>query len=939
MVEAAGEGEGAAAVGGTEDGSDGIHNDHHQQLPQERDPPQTLPAEGTGRSVVEGSRGEVADPATRGVALAAPAAATRADTTRQHEKQLPPALRSNLSSYFADPPSSSAAATPDFATSPNLSAVLRETAAGHSLSSMATTATTAMTATTAGNTSSSISSSSWLPSPVIEGLPSGHDRHQNGALDPAGVSEASAAPGANGAGTPLEGDQSHPAILGVANSTTTDKDLAVVIDRLAGDGIQVVPSHRGRSDSAKAAGSATTTSESAIVPTTLLSSTLEVPQSTARASRMSPSPVRQSSFSSGIGSTAASVRPAPPEHKKSMFGKLFSHKDKEGGMAHARGLGGHAPEKTQTPPLGYLTSPTHASQHQSTGLTADDRSQSQSSSKSRDRGYSSTSNSTPYGSGAESDSSYPASGFTRDRSTSSAATSTATNGRDGKEAGGGSTLSNFLNGRRSSNKKMEKPDPTLLTLQNKSTHSSYTALETGPSPNASHSTLQTLASTLAPPQAPGIYSTPSSRGSMPDLNAVAGGTSANTSRPGSANRVRRPSEGQGDKPLSSPPDAHTPIGDGAQTVKVQSLKEKSLREHLANLGTVGKLNRKTSQTSRKSDDGKSEKSDYHRDDVPVSTTAGAVPASSTPGPPKRAPSVGGQSNASTSLLKKYGVCEKVAIGKGATAVVRLAHKWDRSTEKLYAVKEFRKRRKNETEKEYVKKLTSEFCISSTLHHINVVETVDLVQNEEKHWCEVMEYCPGGDLYAAIKKGDMPTDRMNSYFKQIVTGVAYLHSMGVAHRDIKPENLLLDGQGHVKITDFGVSDVFRMCWEKQTHMSKGLCGSEPYIAPEQFEQKEYDARLVDVWAVAVVYYCMQAQELPWRVAKLSDPSFQSYLQSYASSNSPPPLGNLHPKECRFIVKKMLDPNARSRIGMEAVLADTFLKSIDYTAKPVHPTPLM
>ena len=41
---------------------------------------------------------------------------------------------------------------------------------------------------------------------------------------------------------------------------------------------------------------------------------------------------------------------------------------------------------------------------------------------------------------------------------------------------------------------------------------------------------------------------------------------------------------------------------------------------------------------------------------------------------------------------------------------------------------------------------------------------------------------------------------------------------------------------VQITDFGVSDVFRMCWEKKTHLSKGLCGSEPYIAPEQFEQK-------------------------------------------------------------------------------------------------------
>lgn len=159
----------------------------------------------------------------------------------------------------------------------------------------------------------------------------------------------------------------------------------------------------------------------------------------------------------------------------------------------------------------------------------------------------------------------------------------------------------------------------------------------------------------------------------------------------------------------------------------------------------------------------------------------------------------GDANSTASLFKKYGVCERAAIGRGATAVVRLAHKWDRTEEKLYAVKEFRKRKKTESEKEYVKKLTSEFCISSTLHHVNIVETVDLVQDEAQHWCEVMEYCPGGDLYAAIKKGGMSVGEVECCFKQILQGISYLHSMGVAHRDIKPENLLLDGRGHVKVS--------------------------------------------------------------------------------------------------------------------------------------------
>ncbi|CEQ40019.1 SPOSA6832_01594, partial [Sporobolomyces salmonicolor] len=327
-----------------------------------------------------------------------------------------------------------------------------------------------------------------------------------------------------------------------------------------------------------------------------------------------------------------------------------------------------------------------------------------------------------------------------------------------------------------------------------------------------------------------------------------------------------------------------------------------------------KVQRKTSVTSRKSDDGRSEKDvDEGRSQYGGSTK-------------EETKSRGGRSDAS--LNKKYGVCDKVIVGKGATAVVRLAHKWDRSTERLYAVKEFRKRRKNETEKEYVKKLTSEFCISSTLHHHNIVETVDLVQDEQQHWCEVMEYCPGGDLYAAIKKGDLGPAEINSYFKQILAGIAYLHSMGVAHRDIKPENLLLDAKGHVKITDFGVSDVFRMCWEKTTHLSKGLCGSEPYIAPEQFEHKEYDARLVDVWAAAVVFYCMHFQELPWRVAKPSDPSFGPYLQLYSTSSSTPaPLSNLVPRECRSIIRRMLDPDPKTRATTEQIIADPWFAKIE------------
>jgi len=286
----------------------------------------------------------------------------------------------------------------------------------------------------------------------------------------------------------------------------------------------------------------------------------------------------------------------------------------------------------------------------------------------------------------------------------------------------------------------------------------------------------------------------------------------------------------------------------------------------------------------------------------------------------------------TSLSQKYGVCQKVAIGKGATSVVRLAHKWDRTEEKLYAIKEFRKRRKNESEREYVKKLTAEFCISSTLHHVNIVETVDLVQDENQHWCEVMEFCPGGDLYAAIKRGGMSPSEVECCFKQILNGVAYLHSQGVAHRDLKPENLFFDTMGHLKIGDYGASTVYRLPWEATIHMSTGLCGSEPYIAPEQFLGKPYDARLVDIWACGIVYYCLHFQELPWRVAQPSDPLYASYAAACASpqpaqSLCPPTINNLSPRACRAVLRRMLDPDPGARALIGEVVADKWVEGIE------------
>jgi protein-serine/threonine kinase len=142
----------------------------------------------------------------------------------------------------------------------------------------------------------------------------------------------------------------------------------------------------------------------------------------------------------------------------------------------------------------------------------------------------------------------------------------------------------------------------------------------------------------------------------------------------------------------------------------------------------------------------------------------------------------------------------------------------------------------------MRRLTSEFCIASTLKHVNVIQTLDLLQLRGDAYSEVMEYCSGGDLHTLIASASsLGETEAGCFFAQLINGVAFLHSMGVVHRDLKPENLLLTADGCVKIADFGNSEVFKMPWEKKVRASMSIRGTGPFIAPEEFTTKSFDAR--------------------------------------------------------------------------------------------------
>ena len=167
------------------------------------------------------------------------------------------------------------------------------------------------------------------------------------------------------------------------------------------------------------------------------------------------------------------------------------------------------------------------------------------------------------------------------------------------------------------------------------------------------------------------------------------------------------------------------------------------------------------------------------------------------------------------LTSKYGKFGKV-LGAGAGGSVRLMKRSSDGT--TFAVKEFRARHSYESEKEYAKKVTAEFCVGSSLHHGNIIETLDIVHEKGK-WYEVMEYAPF-DLFAIVMTGKMSREEVSCSFLQILSGVTYLHSMGLAHRDLKLDNVVVNEHGIMKIIDFGSASVFKYPFENGTVFATG-----------------------------------------------------------------------------------------------------------------------
>ncbi|MFN7973690.1 MAG: serine/threonine-protein kinase [Acidobacteriota bacterium] len=204
------------------------------------------------------------------------------------------------------------------------------------------------------------------------------------------------------------------------------------------------------------------------------------------------------------------------------------------------------------------------------------------------------------------------------------------------------------------------------------------------------------------------------------------------------------------------------------------------------------------------------------------------------------------------------------------------------------------------------RLVREARSASRLDHVNVATVYEVGEQDGRPFIAMALY-PGETLAGRLRRGAMALPEVESVLRQVATGLAEAHRMGVIHRDLKPGNLMLTTQGVVKILDFGLAKVLSGPGDESLTAAGGVAGTVAYMAPEQARGEPVDAR-ADVWALGVVAHEMLAGRAPF--AADSVPATLSRILT----EEPPPLSASRtgvPRWLASLVGRMLSKDAARR----------------------------
>uniref|UniRef100_A0A5B6ZZ67 non-specific serine/threonine protein kinase n=2 Tax=Davidia involucrata TaxID=16924 RepID=A0A5B6ZZ67_DAVIN len=208
----------------------------------------------------------------------------------------------------------------------------------------------------------------------------------------------------------------------------------------------------------------------------------------------------------------------------------------------------------------------------------------------------------------------------------------------------------------------------------------------------------------------------------------------------------------------------------------------------------------------------------------------------------------------------------------------------------------------------------EISVMNMVKHPNIVELHEVMASKSKIYF-AMELVRGGELFTKIAKGRLREDVARNYFQQLISAVDFCHSRGVYHRDLKPENLLLDDDGKLKVTDFGLSAFSDHL--RQDGLLHTTCGTPAYVAPEVIGKKGYDGAKADLWSCGVILYVLLAGFLPFQ----DDNIVAMYRKIYRGDFKCPPWFS---SESRRLMTKLLDPNPDTRIAISKIMDSSWFK---------------
>ncbi|KAK9159253.1 hypothetical protein Scep_005827 [Stephania cephalantha] len=214
----------------------------------------------------------------------------------------------------------------------------------------------------------------------------------------------------------------------------------------------------------------------------------------------------------------------------------------------------------------------------------------------------------------------------------------------------------------------------------------------------------------------------------------------------------------------------------------------------------------------------------------------------------------------------------------------------------------------------IDQIKREISTMRLVRHPYIIQLFEVMATKSKIYF-VMEYAKGGELFNKVAKGKLKEDVARRYFQQLISAVDFCHSRGVYHRDLKPENLLLDENGNLKVSDFGLSALAES--KRQDGLLHTTCGTPAYVAPEVISRKGYDGAKADIWSCGVILFVLLAGYLPFH-----DSNLMEMYRKIGRGEFKCPCW-FPPEVCRLL-SKILDPNPNTRISIAKIMENPWFK---------------